>query len=266
MPERAIDEGQDSPSLSRLLTNDMMDDTCRVRFWAERQSDGGFWEIEDHVRITPSSSLSRLGTCRRRLKSSKGFYDGVKLISTLCLPPSVMKRSLSWNFEGENVSSESHAGTTPDAGPATVGASDAKAGSPMGRSEDRILVFLKTLGLEHPRPEATRGDGLSICNRDPEDIGKCESHEGRSKYLTHVILRPSSPMRALFELVAELINASEGTLDAYVEDLPCVWQSSPESRRARSQTVRAEEGEGECGDVISFLRPRSSGRVRNDVP
>ena len=72
-------------------------------------------------------------------------------------------------------------------------------------------------------------------------------------YLTHAVLRRSSPLRSLFELAAELLpeGVAPEELGACVEDLPCVWQGVP-VKTVGPEAVRA---------CVSFVLKRGRRRM-----
>lgn len=241
-----------------------MDDTCRIRLWAEQRRDGGFWEAErDHSRRhMPINLLNGRPPPRATTQES---FAGIRLACMSDMPPWDMQRSLIWAAEsaglgpsegedGEDAQQGETAETAPVAAGAVdteleqavavvlgegnaVGATGVAAGSSLGshrnsRHEKRILVFLKGLGLETPsRRSCNVGDGnIGGSGNGVEE--KCVGAVATPVpvYLTHAVLRQKSPLRALFELVADRLN--DGTLPdelgAYVEDLPCMWQDSSE--------------------------------------
>lgn len=112
--------------------------------------------------------------------------------------------------------------------------------------EELILVFLKTLRLgnscvqQHAASASTPAAGkehFDGSSSDASGVGAKGSGDSLPRYLTHAVLRGSSPLRSLFELTAELLE--DGTapedLGAYVEDLPWVWQR--EALRSQTDSV-----------------------------
>eukprot|EP00904_Undaria_pinnatifida_P004673 jgi/Undpi1/14206/HiC_scaffold_9.g03855.m1 len=105
------------------------------------------------------------------------------------------------------------------------------------RREERILVFLKTLGLSGGGGGVGKGSRGGVRGKGGDYGGTGDSGssdggrdgEGGAVYLTHAVLRKTSPLRSLFELAAEIfpqcVAAEE--LGAYVEELPCMWQGVP---------------------------------------
>lgn len=128
------------------------------------------------------------------------------------------------------------------------------------RREERILVFLKTLGLSGGGGGVGKGSRGGVRGKGGDYGGTGDSGssdggrdgEGGAVYLTHAVLRKTSPLRSLFELAAEIfpqcVAAEE--LGAYVEELPCMWQGVPveafgsEAVRARLFGDEAEAGGG----------------------
>lgn len=278
---RAIDDGQDSPSLHRLLTNGMLDDACRVRLWVEQRRDGGFWEAErDHRRLKMPIGLTH-GRPPPRVTQRETF-GGVRLACMSELPPWDMKQTIEWGTAGGATSSPGDADEGPrdlpvqaefedDAQPAvghgdvdTVGAAERAADtirkdldSPASATscrERRILVFLKTLGFGD---DNERGQETAVVK--PKDAGDCNTASSDSvaapKYLTHAILRQRSPLRTLFELAADRLG--KGTrpeeLGAYLEDLPCAWQ---DDHIGESSALSAPTAPARCARTNS--RPHQS--------
>lgn len=255
VPVRAIDDGQESPSLQHLLTSDMVDDTCRIRLWVEQRRDGGFWEAEkDHPRLQMP-----IGLGRPRRPTKRESFGGVRLACMSEMPPWDMQQPLVWGAAGGEIPhpNNSHgqqsaaavgtememeedelsivSGEDDAVGAAGITAhvdddhSD-PAGTTRGR-ETRILVFLKTVGFGNTM-EAGAATAAAVRHRGVGDVGGVSSGSRSStwgpKYLTHAILRASSPLRTLFELAADRLG--DGTrpedLGAYLEDLPCAWQDT----------------------------------------
>lgn len=138
--------------------------------------------------------------------------------------------------------------------------------------EERILVFLKTLGLNVER-DGVDGDGArgkGCRGGTKEEDGGCSDGEGGSGgggdgsqglpvYLTHAVLRRRSPLRSLFELAAKLLpeGVAPEELGAYIEELPCVWQGVPAETAGR-EAVRA------CVSFVVGGWERVGGRRRGD--
>lgn len=145
-------------------------------------------------------------------------------------------------------------GGHPEVAPA-VGSVQSGAGGGGGLSptipprEERMLVFLKTLGLGGGGDDAVasgrrggareEGGGCSGGGGDASG-GDGRGGEGWPIYLTHAVLRRRSPLRSLFELAAELLpeGVAPEELGAYVEELPCVWQRVP-TETVEPEAVRA---------------------------
>ena len=143
----------------------------------------------------------------------------------------------------------------PVVGSMQSGAGGGGGGSPaIPPREERILVFLKTLGLgvERDGVEGNGAPGKGCRGGAREEDGCCSNGGGGSGggggdggqglpvYLTHAVLRRRSPLRSLFELVAELLpeGVAPEELGAYIEELPCVWQGVP-TETVGSEAVRA---------------------------
>lgn len=127
--------------------------------------------------------------------------------------------------------------------------------------EDRILVFLKTLGLKKGEEEeggcsaaGSRRGGRSGGGGGGNGVvcrGGISNGGGKYQpdYLTHVVMQSGSPLRSLFELTAWLLgNGTEPEeLGAYVEELPFACQNAAKRSSAGSRMVRAcRRGRGHC--------------------
>ena len=263
MSSKLVD-GQNSPSLLRLLRDKFLDETCRVRLWAEQRDDGGFWETEvSHPRWELPIAYAD-GTWRFAARpTSRETFAGVRLACTAGMPPWLMRSPMRWGSEGYPKdwvsafapdavgSAPGHANNSAVSG--LVEEASAQAGLPSDENEDgpaansagdessadmpppqenRILVFLKAIGLR----------------REEENFCGDDSGVERPAYLTHVVLRGRSPLRTLFELVADLMK--DGTapeeLGAYVEDLPCTWQGGA----ARGFLVSCSSASGLCAPYV----------------
>lgn len=222
-PSNLLDGGQESPSLFRLLPVDTLDETCRVRLWAEQRSDAGFWEAEmSHPRWQMPVDYAD-GTRRTVPRpASREVFAGVRLACSSDTPPWLMHSPLAWGSAGYprdwlsavmaeasgSDPGQAHEASSEENGSGTaVGSLDAEDSTDNHPPrEKRILVFLKTLGLREGGRNGGDGD--------------------KPAYLTHVVLRRRSSLRSLFELVVDLLR--DGTapeeLGAYIEDLPCAWQ------------------------------------------
>lgn len=228
-PSNLLDGGQDSPSLFRLLPVDTLDETCRVRLWAEQRSDAGFWEAEMSHPRWQMPVVYADGTIRPVPRpASREVFAGVRLACSSDTPPWCMHSRLAWGSAGHqndmpNAVMAEASGSGPDqaheaSALSALSAEENGGGTAVGSldvedstdnhppREKRMLVFLKTLGLR----EGGRNGG------DGE----------KPAYLTHVVLRGRSSLRSLFELVVDLLR--DGTapeeLGVYIEDLPCAWQ------------------------------------------
>lgn len=282
LPVRAIDDGQESPSLQRLLTGDMVDDTCRVRLWVEQRRDGGFWEAEKKQPRLPMST--DIGKPPSPPAIEQEFYGGVRLACMTDMPRWDMQQSLAWGTAGGEASLHPERGSgqpsaAPSAAPSAVdtggmedpnvpitpeegGTMGAGAGDEDVRStgknrrprQERILVFLKTLGVRRRTTGYNRGAATGAATIGREDMGEEGGGRGggigsggrssvRPEYLTHAILRSSSPLRALFELAADRIG--DGTrpedLGAYLEDLPCAWQDGLSGQKPSKVMTRGDD-------------------------
>lgn len=283
---RAIDDGQESPSLQRLLTGDMVDDTCRVRLWVEQRRDGGFWEAEkDHPRLQMP-----IGLGRPRRPTKQESFGGVRLTCMSEMPPWDMQQPLLWGAAGgeafhPNISNgqqsvaaaaeidmgmdddelviESEEGDALGAAGMAAEVGDGNSNS-AGTSRDkktRILVFLKTVGFGNTIEAGTATAAPAVRHRDVGDADSVgsgsRSNTWGPKYLTHAILRPSSPLRSLFELAADRLR--DGTrpedLEAYLEDLPCAWQdnawrdATKEQQQAKATQAGQDDEVWEGGDL-----------------
>eukprot|EP00903_Cladosiphon_okamuranus_P020121 g18477.t1 len=169
--------------------------------------------------------------------------------------------------DGENVGSDSASG---------MGTSNSN-GDPAGLLPEKLmLVFLKTLGLGIAQEEesgAAAGAGEVSASMRARLARKDTAKDGNISgggdgggggtgvtsgwtalptYLTHVVLRESSPLRSLFELAAECLQdgTSPDELEVYIEDLPWAWQGaalkdsngSPATRLSGETQARAGDG------------------------
>ncbi|CAB1113819.1 unnamed protein product [Ectocarpus sp. CCAP 1310/34] len=247
LPARFLDDGQNSPSLFRLLSGDAVDETCRVRLWVEQRGDGGFWEKEGGRDVThlsrvwpqqrqtdkmgapvePSSDGrrfsddggsgagdadgSRLSPSPSTQPDPKDNYAGVRLTCTADVYPFHQQSTLAW----ESASDESAPPTAgspvsegDDAGDEDGAAADGASGNGQRMPpEERILVFVKTLGLGTEESQSVAGTWRG------GDANHCGGGAAAA---------PPPPPTA-----AELDTAlAPEDLEAYVEDLPWVWQSA----------------------------------------
>lgn len=256
----------------------MVDDTCRVRLWVEQRRDGGFWEAEkNHPRLPMSTDI---GKPPSPPVIAQEFYGGVRLACMTDMPRWDMQQPLAWGAAG------GEAPLHPDRGsgqpsvalavvdteakedpkvPITLG-EDGTMGSSEGDQDvrsaeknrhpkqERILVFLKTLGLKSSTTGYNRGGATGGEIGGQQDDGDEDGGRGGvvgsgsrcsvrgPEYLTHAILRSSSPLRALFELAADKIG--DGTrpedLGAYLEDLPCAWQDGSNGQKPAKVRTRSD--------------------------
>lgn len=266
MPSRFTDDGQTSPSLCRLLSGDMVDDTCRVRLWVEQRADGGYWETERSHRCWPVSTSPTEDQPPEVLLTPESAFAGVRLASTARMPPWHMQAPLEWGSTGgadawladavmgqhlsnvmatpapaDNRAASAAADAPDEASPAqealTSSASVSIVSPAKPSKEVRILVFIKTLGLG--------GKDGRKSGQEPRGDTNATNSECGPAYLTHAVLRGRSPLRSLFELTAHALD--DGTrpeeLGAYLEDLPCAWQDGVEEKSAvsvRCQTAVAK--------------------------
>lgn len=250
-PISLFDDVRTSPSLFRLLTSDAVDETCRVRLWAEQRGDAGFWETDSNQPRRQTSASNFNGRPAPRSTARESFA-GIRLACTADMSPWQMGStyglgahggSAAWLPEAAALPGQAENGaaaaaaegsdTEDDAAPHGGPGESSDSGNPSSSvkkpREQRVLVFIKTLGLGVEKGENLRSGGR---------CGDTHGGEGPA-YLTHAVLRGTSPLRSLFELTAELLQ--DGTtpeeLAAYIEELPCAWQGG-EGQTAASETVR----------------------------
>ncbi|CAN0351773.1 unnamed protein product, partial [Ectocarpus fasciculatus] len=311
LPARVLDDGQNSPSLFRLLSGDAVDETCRVRLWVEQRSDGGFWETEGGrdaaqtsrvwpwrrqqqqqqqqrhkemgLPVEPSSDGSRcsydsgsgagetdgsLGSSSPSLQPApRDTFAGVRLSRTADVSPFHRQSTLAWESASDEgappaavVSPVAEGDTGDEDGAAADGTSGDEQRSP---PEERILIFVKTLGLGDKESQSVAG---TWTGGDANDCGGGAAVAAAApplpppppKYLTHAALRASSPLRSLFELAAAELGTSlvPEDLEAYVEDLPWVWQS------AVVATTDPEKNNAETTEKPSGGRPAATAAAR----
>ncbi|CAN0552933.1 unnamed protein product, partial [Ectocarpus sp. 12 AP-2014] len=175
-------------------------------------------------------------------------YAGVRLSRTADVYPFHQQSTLAW----ESASDESAPPTVgspvsegDDAGDEDGAAADGASGDGQRMPpEERILVFVKTLGLGNEESQSVagtwRGGDASDCG------GGAAAAPPTPKYLTHAALRASSPLRSLFELAAAELDTALAPedLEAYVEDLPWVWQSAVVTTDPEIYNVETAEPSG----------------------
>ena len=184
---------------------------------------------------------------------------------------------------------------------ATAAAGEAGGVSAKAAQNELMLVFLKTLGLRGGEtiPAGTAASALASTPSSPSvaspaaaaatavaaEVAGNGRAPGRTgdrgapaasraadalpRYLTHAVLRGSSPLRSLFELAAELLR--DGTtpeeLCAHVETLPWAWQAAAlkeEDGAAASQLPSGGATAG--GDGARECRKRAACRRFFECP
>lgn len=258
-----------------------MDETNRVRLWVERRGDGGFWETEstrdtdtttqtslsqremevegeedEEMGIAFESSPDRGGDIGWRMtrppspaqRTARSDYAGVRLTNTAGVSAWMQQPTLSWGSGCDGSSSS----TSSAVGPGSAGGTTL--------AEERILVFLKSVGLSEGKSEesyaATGAVGGAKAGGPNRKLGisggggatgRMED-DNSPRYLTHAVLREKSPLRSLFELAADLLPdvAAPEELGAYVEDLPWAWQSA-----ALGQQAAESKHEADCATAAA---------------
>lgn len=154
--------------------------------------------------------------------------------------------------------------------------------------EKLMLVFLKTLGLGSPGwqastpaagagaaavPAAAAGESRKEYCKDGypgggadsgggAGVGVANAEGGLPTFLTHSVLRGSSPLRSLFELTAELLQ--DGTapedLEAHIEDLPWAWQGAALRGSDRPVADRPSDAAPAAGDTQNRRTPATCRR------
>lgn len=282
LPARFLDDGQNSPSLFRLLSGDAVDETCRVRLWVEQRGDGGFWETEGGGGVARLSRMPRRRRQRQKKEmgvpiepssdgsgcsddsgsgagdadgswvswspstqpAPKDNYAGVRLSRTADVSAFHQQSTLAW----ESASDESAPPTVAspvsegDSGDEEGAAADGTNGDEQKMPpEERILVFVKSLVLGNEESQSMAGTWRG---GDANHYGGgAAATPPLPKYLTHAALRASSPLRSLFELAAAEHDTAVAPedLEAYVEDLPWVWQSAVVATDPETNNAETEE-------------------------
>eukprot|EP00752_Nemacystus_decipiens_P006037 g5450.t1 len=230
-------------------------------------------------------------------RTPRSSFGGVRLSSVSDLPLEQMHQLSMFAWDSGNGGSGSGppgqggggggAGAMDPAAaaPADVenGENDSAGGAGGAKSDDAstgagperlMLVFLKTLGLGNAGEQdsaAASGAGAASARKQTGKDGNCGGGGGGTgmtsdqgalpTYLTHAVLRKSSPLRSLFELAAELLQ--DGTtpedLEAHIEDLPWAWQSAALKGYDCSAADRLSGGAAPAGASAQNRRKSSQG-------
>ena len=163
-----------------------------------------------------------------------------------------------------------------------MGAAKSNDGAAGAGPEKLMVVFLKTLGLGNAgeqRSTAAAGAGAGAGAASVAAAGVARKQKGKGgscgdggtgpasdqgalpAYLTHAVLRKTSPLRSLFELTAELLQ--DGTapedLEAHIEDLPWAWQGAALKDSDCSAAGRLSGGAAPAGASAQRRRRSSQG-------